>query len=418
MGHIRDLGKDRAKRWKARYRAPDGKERSRSFATKAEAESFLAKMSVARERGTWTDPRKARTPFEDFARTFLEAKSLSIRPATQSKYESGLKHLVKAFGQRPIGKISRGDVQDFVKAMTAGGSAPATVRISYTLLGMIMKDAVEEGLIPRTPCRSIVLPRMEKVERRFLSALEVERLAEAIEAPYGTLIRVAGYGGLRWEEVAALKRANLNLDAGTLHVVAVIERDHGKYRYVEITKTEAGSRAIRLPGFLLKELRNYLKTAPESEWVFPAKKGGHLRYDLFRRREWAAAVEATGLAPVGFHALRHTAAAMLINSGADPIQVQRRLGHADVRVTLGTYGHLFAHREDDLNDRLERVHKQAVRKAAAASSRPTVVDLDEARAEKMADEQGKQDVDLRRIELLTSPVRGVNEGEPPTSEDE
>ena len=193
---------------------------------------------------------------------------------------------------------------------------------------------------------------------------------------------------------------------GTLHVQAVIERDHGKYRYVEVTKTEAGSRAIRLPGFLVKDLEAHLEAAPNSEWVFASKEDGHLRYDNFRRREWKVATEAAGLAPLGFHALRHTAATLLINSGADPIQVQRRLGHADVRVTLGVYGHLFAHREDDINRRLEKVHSQAVRKAAAASSRPSVVDLEAVRETKGASTRGNE-VDQRRIELLTSPVRGV-----------
>lgn len=129
---------------------------------------------------------------------------------------------------------------------------------------MIFREAVEDDIVPRSPCRNIKLPRMQKVERRFLSALEVERLAEAIEPPYGVLVRAAAYAGLRWEEAAALKWSNLSLDTGTLHVVAVIERDHGRYRFVEITKTEAESRAIRLPGFLLEDLRGTEKKSVKS----------------------------------------------------------------------------------------------------------------------------------------------------------
>jgi Phage integrase family len=69
--------------------------------------------------------------------------------------------------------------------------------------------------------------------------------------------------------------------------------------------------------------------------------------------------EAAGLGHVTFHELRHTAAALMIDQGDDPLQVQRRLGHANVSTTLGRYGHLFPNREDDLNERLESLFQSA-----------------------------------------------------------
>jgi integrase len=64
-------------------------------------------------------------------------------------------------------------------------------------------------------------------------------------------------------------------------------------------------------------------------------------------------VETSGLAPLTFHELRHTAAAFMINDGADPLQVKRRMGHEDIRTTFETYGHLFPDREDELVAALE-----------------------------------------------------------------
>ena len=49
----------------------------------------------------------------------------------------------------------------------------------------------------------------------------------------------------------------------------------------------------------------------------------------------------------------------MIDQSADPLQVQRRLGHNDIRTTLLYYGHLFPNREDDLNDALEKVYREA-----------------------------------------------------------
>ena len=65
----------------------------------------------------------------------------------------------------------------------------------------------------------------------------------------------------------------------------------------------------------------------------------------------------------------------MIDQAADPLQVQRRLGHKDIRTTLRFYGHLFPNREDDLNDTLENVYRRAVSEPLAGSSRVSGVPL-------------------------------------------
>jgi hypothetical protein len=72
------------------------------------------------------------------------------------------------------------------------------------------------------------------------------------------------------------------------------------------------------------------------------------------------AVEKAELAPLTFHCLRHTAAAFMIDDGADPLQLKRRMGHQDIRPSLDTYGHLFAEREDALVDALDRRRRAAL----------------------------------------------------------
>ncbi|MEA2485525.1 MAG: hypothetical protein QOD46_636 [Actinomycetota bacterium] len=93
--------------------------------------------------------------------------------------------------------------------------------------------------------------------------------------------------------------------------------------------------------------------------MFPSESGAALRYDNFRRRAWKTAVEVAGLEHVTFHEFRHTATALMIDQGADPLQVQKRLGHANVATTLGKYGHVFPNREDDLNERFENLFQGA-----------------------------------------------------------
>jgi integrase len=73
----------------------------------------------------------------------------------------------------------------------------------------------------------------------------------------------------------------------------------------------------------------------------------------WRRRFWNPAVEASGLVSVTPHSLRHSAAALMIDQGANPVAVQRRLGHRDIRTTLQLYGHRFPEQDDVLTARLE-----------------------------------------------------------------
>jgi hypothetical protein len=99
----------------------------------------------------------------------------------------------------------------------------------------------------------------------------------------------------------------------------------------------------------------------------------------------------------------------MINDGADPLQVQRRMGHDDIRTTFDTYGHLFPDRRRISSSRSMPANAAPAGNHAdylltlARNEAAEVVDLDE----KRRSDQEKQLVDLRRVELLTSPVRGV-----------
>ena len=75
---------------------------------------------------------------------------------------------------------------------------------------------------------------------------------------------------------------------------------------------------------------------------------------------------AAAVIPFTPHGLRHSAAALWIAQGANPVTVQRRMGHKDVRTTLQVYGHLFPEQEDVLTSRMEELRAEAL----AAYSRP------------------------------------------------
>ena len=87
--------------------------------------------------------------------------------------------------------------------------------------------------------------------------------------------------------------------------------------------------------------------------MFQAPDGGPLRRTTFRERFWLPAVRASVGEPCRFHDLRHTHVALLIAQGEHPKVIQQRLGHASIRTTLDTYGHLFEGLDEAAAERLD-----------------------------------------------------------------
>jgi integrase len=225
--------------YQVRYYGPDGRERCKSFAKITEAKKFRAAVMTDKARGRWHDPKTAKALFSDVAEAHLSRK-IKLRPRTAEKYRSSLRcYLNPAFGRTPLGAITSDEVQDWVSGMVRGGLAPETVRGHYGLMAAIMKRAAVVGRISESPCRGIDLPAVERVEQRFLDESEVDRLAAATPERYRALVYVGAYLGLRWQEVAGLRREAITMRPNrlaTVRVVTTIERSNGRCRAVEYGK--------------------------------------------------------------------------------------------------------------------------------------------------------------------------------------
>jgi integrase len=400
-------------RYEVIFRDAANKQRSKFCDRLVDARNLKAQIRLKKQRGDSVDPDRGKMLFATWANEYLNQK-VALEDRTRDKYASSLSnHLVPEFGRLPLRAITCEHVQDWIIAFTrseyrAGATyKPETVRGHYDLFSSIMKRAVDRGHISRSPCLNIELPAILKEEQRYLTEGEVERLVHATDIRYRMLVLTAAYLGLRWQELAGLKPESLLLDQDrpSLRVVHTVKRSNGRYRVAAHGKSRAARRTLKMPAFLADGLRWHLRSFSTEEWVFPAPEGGHLRYDNFKR-VWKPAVDAAGIGHLTIHELRHTAAAFMINDGADPLQVKRRMGHEDIRTTFNTYGHLFPDREDDLVDGLERRRTGvADRWDADLTLTPglaSVTELDAANALSRENE-----VDQRRFELLTSPVRGV-----------
>ena len=83
----------------------------------------------------------------------------------------------------------------------------------------------------------------------------------------------------------------------------------------------------------------------DNDFVFTNAAGAPVNYQTFYADHWKPACEAANLRPrPTIHGLRHWAASYMLAQGADIYEVSRALGHNDISVTTGTYGHLVVSR--------------------------------------------------------------------------
>jgi integrase len=345
--------------YRVRYRDPAGRQRSRVFTRKADAQRFLNETETAKLKGTWTDPALGRVQFRDWLAEWW-ATTTNLRPSSAARDEDYFRLYVgPRFATMPLASISQRDVRAWVAELTGRGLAPATVVKAYQLLGKVMGAAVDAGMLAQSPCRRVPLPKVEREEMRFLTAAEVATLADAIHLRYRALVLVGAYGGLRIGELAGLRRRRVDLLRGTVEVAEVLTEVRGEL-FVGPPKTRAGRRRIGLPGAVTRELARHLGSPGDlDDLVFTAPHGGPLRVAAFRHRVWRPATRAAGLEGLRIHDLRHTAVALWIAAGANPKEVSARAGHSSVSFTLDRYGHLYPEADAALRDHLDAFYVDA-----------------------------------------------------------
>ncbi|MCU1497710.1 MAG: Site-specific recombinase XerD [Acidimicrobiales bacterium] len=343
--------------WEARYRATDGRERSKRFPTKRAARNYLDRVGNDRQLGTWTDPAGGRITYAEWIGRWM-ATEVSLRPSSRVRDESYLRtHLLPRFGPIRLGQIGHFDVRELINDLTDAGLAPATVHKAHQILNKSLRAAVEARLIPLNPAERAKLPRIERQEMRSLDPAEIHRLAAAVPDRYRAMIVLNAYAGFRLGELAGLRRRRLDLVRQQVRVAEIAVEVKGGLTFGP-PKTDAGTRTVPIPKFVAEALAHhldrYVADDPDAH-VFAGAEGGALRARAWRQRVWVPAIKAADVAPLRPHDLRHTAVSLWIAAGASPKQIAVWAGHTSVSIVLDRYGHLFPGNAEPVLEQLERL---------------------------------------------------------------
>jgi len=325
-------------RWQARYTGPDLARHSAplTFDTRTDADAWLAVRRSEVVRDTWRPPT---TRVDDaptlaaYAEQWLTERDL--KASTRELYTRLLRvRILPTFGRARLRDITPTEVRRWYSGL--GAATPTARAHAYGLLRAILATAVTDELIAANPCHirgAGTVDRVRKIEPASLA--DLERLVAAMPDRYRVLTLLAAWCGLRFGELTELRRRDLDVTAGVLHVRRGVARVSGAV-IVGTPKSAAGVRDVAIPPHLLPAVERHLAehAAPGRDGLlFPAANGGHLaRSTLYR--EYGPAREVAGRPDLRWHDLRHTGAVLAASTGATLAELMSRLGHSTVRAAL------------------------------------------------------------------------------------
>ena len=166
-------------------------------------------------------------------------------------------HVLPAFGDRPIGTIRPSEVQAWVRNLSST-LAPGTVEVVYRYFAAILRAGVEDRIIPISPCRSIRLPKTEKIRVEPLGTEDVVALADSVDDRYRALVMLAAGSGMRQGEVFGLTLPMLDLLQRVVRVEQQLTTVQGRAPYLGPPKTEASVRSVPLPRIVVDSIAAHL----------------------------------------------------------------------------------------------------------------------------------------------------------------
>ncbi len=349
--------------WEARLTLPDGRRKSFYDKSRQVVAKRLSEALRDRDRGLPIIGDERQTVAQHMA-LWLEQKRPHVRYGTWRRYEQLTRRIVPYIGSLRLTKLTAQNVIHMyasLQAATADGGAglsPSTVHHAHVVLRQALDDAVKQGILARNVTDAVTAPQQlrpiiepySKVEaQRLLATAEGDRLAALYTLALTTGLRIGELLGLTWRRV--------DLQAGTLQVVATLGRAPDGWTLGE-PKTQRSRRTIILTPLAIEALRAHQarqaaeRLAVADVWidrdlVFCDAVGGFLSPEYVSRYAFPQLIARADVPRRRFHDLRHSCASILLRAGIPLKVVSEILGHTSITITADVYGHVTAEMQRD-----------------------------------------------------------------------
>jgi integrase len=211
--------------WRARYRDEAGREHSKHFGRKVDAQRWLDRVTASVVTGSYVDRKAGKISFASYFEQWsgrqvwvtgtVEAMKLAARSVT--------------FTDMPMRSIRPSHVESWVKKMSAAGLAPTTVTTRFNNVRTVFRAARKDKIIATDPTGGISLPRKRRAEAAMTipTTEQVGKIMAAADVRLRPLIGLCAFAGLRLGEAAAVKVDDINFLKRILTVSRQVQRVSG-----------------------------------------------------------------------------------------------------------------------------------------------------------------------------------------------
>lgn len=346
------------KSYRVRWRAPDGRERNKTFKKKVEADRFCAVVSADLVRGQYVDPDAGKIPFETYAKKWIEAQT--FEETTREAVELRMRlHAFPYLGDRFLSEVQPSTIQSWLRSLS--GLAPTYRKVVFANVSTVFTAAVDDELIPKNPCKapSVRKPRSDPKKLVPWTRDRVLAVRDKLPARYQLVVWLGAGLGLRQGEIFGLSPDDIDFEASEVHVRRQVKLFSNNRQVFGLPKGRK-TRKVPLPDAVRDAITAYMTAYPPREVALPwmvvdgksttvsllltSREKKALGRNYFNTFLWRPALKSAGVPDLrenGCHALRHFFASTALHEGETIKAVSEYLGHADPGFTLRTYTHLM-----------------------------------------------------------------------------
>ena len=347
------------KRWSVRYpiyNPKTGKNimKAKDFKTEDEAKKFLATINYQKENPIFIE--KNGIPLGELMRSILKLKqdSNQIGEATYARTLRTIEMIERyPIGTQFINEIRPEEIQEFMNDHK--NLSNSTINKLYQMIGSTFKVAINKGYLLRDPMVNVLKPKSLKQDKkvRALTIEEQQALTDYLlstpreKCKYKNVYLIQMFCGLRVGEALALTLKDIDLEHRKISVKKTLTKDErGRTIMGQSTKTYAGKRIVPIPEFIMPSIIEQMQYANsqlnnDEKIIFKPNNKKYCDRETVNDYLKDILKKEFDITDISTHSLRHTFGTRCVESGMQPVVVQRLMGHTDVSVTLNTYTSVY-----------------------------------------------------------------------------